>query len=172
MPAFVWATSQFHLHEVSKVADLKTRMIRAGFTAILALVVVGTVHAQSREARISERLQPEGRVCMAGEPCAAGGRGASSTVGSAPSSVAEGQAFNVEQVYQQSCAVCHNSGMAGAPKLGDDAVWASAIEEKGIATLVQNAITGIGAMPPRGMCMTCSDENIDELVKYLAGQAE
>jgi cytochrome c5 len=153
------------------VADFKTRMIRAGFTALLVLVVGGTVHAQSREARIAERLQPQGQVCLAGDPCAGAGA-ASTTVGSAPSSVAEGQAFNVEQVYQQSCAVCHNSGMAGAPKLGDEALWASRIEEKGFATLVQNAITGINAMPPRGMCMTCSDENIDELVKYLAGQTE
>jgi cytochrome c5 len=153
------------------VLDFKTNILRTGVLLVCGLIFTGSVFAQSREARIAERIKPAGQVCLAGEPCA--GEPTAGAIGnSPPSSVASGETFNAEQIYQQSCAVCHNSGMAGAPKLGDDEVWNARLEEKGIALLVQNAITGINAMPPRGMCMTCSDENIESLVKYLIGQAE
>ena len=153
------------------MVDFKTKLMRIGVITICGLIFTGSVFAQSREARIAERIKPAGEVCLAGEPCA--GEPTAAAIGdSPPSSVASGESFNAEQTYQQSCAMCHNSGMAGAPKLGDDDVWATRLEEKGLPLLVQNAITGINAMPPRGMCMTCSDENIETLVKYLTGQAE
>jgi cytochrome c5 len=153
------------------VVDFKTNLVRVAVMALCGLIFTGSVFAQSREARIAERIKPAGEVCLAGQPCA--GEPAAAVIGdSPPSSVASGETFNVEQTYQQSCAMCHNSGMAGAPKLGDDAVWAVQLEQKGLALLVQNAITGINAMPARGMCMTCSDENIEALVSYLTGQEE
>ncbi len=153
------------------MVDFKTNLMRVGVMAVCSLFFTGFVIAQSSEARIAERIKPAGEVCLAGEPCA--GEPTAAAVGdSPPSSVAAGEAFNAEQTYQQSCAMCHNSGMAGAPKLDDADEWAARLEEKGLPLLVQNAITGINAMPPRGMCMTCSDENMETLVKYLLGQAE
>ena len=146
-------------------------LIRIAAIAVSGLIFTGAVFGQTSEARIAERIKPAGAVCLAGEPCA--GDPAAAAIGnSPPPSVASGEAFDAEQTYQQSCAMCHNSGMAGAPKLGDADVWAARLEEKGLPLLVQNAITGINAMPPRGMCMTCSDENIEALVKYLVGQTE
>jgi len=153
------------------VVDFKTNLMRVGVMVLCSLIFTGSVFAQSREARIAERIRPAGEVCLAGQPCA--GEPAAAAIGdSPPSSVASGETFNAEQTYQQSCAICHNSGMAGAPKLGDNDLWAAQLEEKGLPLLVQNAITGINAMPARGMCMTCSDENIEALVRYLIGQAE
>lgn len=154
------------------MVDLKSSLAAAGAVAICAAVFAGPVLGQSREERIAERLQPVGEVCLQGDACAAGAGATVGAASSAPASATEGQEFSVEQAYQQNCSVCHNSGMAGAPKLDDAEEWNKRAEEKGLAQLVQNAITGINAMPPRGMCMTCSDENLAELVSYLSGHEE
>ncbi len=148
---------------------LRNTLSVAGLLAVL-VVFAGSVTAQSRDDRIAERIKPVGEVCLAGEPCA-GGAGAVSIIAPAlPIAAVEG--FSVTQTYTQSCAMCHDTGMAGAPKLGDADVWASRIQDKGMETIIQNAITGINAMPPRGMCMTCTDENIADLVEHLIGDTQ
>src|SRR5690606_40872029 len=60
------------------------------------------------------------------------------------------------QIYAATCAACHGTGVAGAPTLGDTAAWAPLLE-KGYETLLQNAINGINAMPPRGGNPNLSD---------------
>lgn len=82
-------------------------------------------------------------------------------------SVAE-EAFDVESVYKRTCAVCHDSGVAGAPRKGSS-VWASRLG-KGEAVLLANTKKGIGAMPPKGLCQDCSDEQLSALIKYLTAQ--
>lgn len=153
---------------------LRVSLTRLTF-ALVAVVLAGSVAAQSqsREARIAERLQPAGEVCLAGEACAGAvaGAAAAGAGSSAAASTAVAAGFSAEQTYQQSCAMCHNAGVAGAPKLGD-AEWTRRLEAKGRDTIVQNAINGLNAMPARGMCMTCSDENIAELVDYLVGSVQ
>lgn len=139
----------------------KSRVVKLGLL-VLSLGLVGSVWAQSiSEQQIAERLQPVGNVCLAGEDCAAGG---ATVAASAASAV-----FSAEATYDQYCAMCHNTGMAGAPERSDAAHWEARIADAGLDTIVTNAINGINAMPPRGMCSTCSDENIAELVDYLAG---
>jgi cytochrome c5 len=73
-----------------------------------------------------------------------------------------------EEVYAASCVACHATGVMSAPKLGDKAAWSKRVE-KGLPTLLQNARTGCNAMPPKGGCAACSDEEIQAAVKYLAG---
>ncbi|MBA3981106.1 MAG: cytochrome c5 family protein [Alcanivorax sp.] len=75
-------------------------------------------------------------------------------------------AATVEERYNQSCVFCHASGAAGAPKTGDQAAWAPRLE-KGMDTLVKNTREGIGAMPPRGMCGDCSDDEYRALIEYM-----
>ena len=53
------------------------------------------------------------------------------------------------------------TGAAGAPKTGDAAAWAPRIA-KGMDTLYGNAINGVGAMPAKGLCADCSDDEINE----------
>jgi cytochrome c5 len=145
---------------------LNSRVVKLGLM-ILGLGVASAALAQSvRDQQIAERLQPVGSVCLAGEACAAGGSAASSgsAVAQAPSA-----AFSAQGTYDQYCAMCHNTGMAGAPRMGDAAHWTARVEEIGLAAIVTNAISGINAMPPRGMCATCSDEQIAEVVEYLSG---
>lgn len=139
----------------------------ARISALLASVVfAGALTAQSRDEIVAERLKPIGEVCLAGEACAAGGAAAP-----AAAAAAAGE-FSVESAYAASCSVCHASGMAGAPRTDDAAAWAARVAEKGMEGLVANAINGVNAMPARGMCMTCSDENIAALVEYITTQAQ
>lgn len=53
------------------------------------------------------------------------------------------------KVYQTVCAVCHASGVAGAPKVGDRKVWAPLIEE-GQAILTAHGYVGVRGMPAKG----------------------
>ena len=74
------------------------------------------------------------------------------------------------RIYTSTCAMCHDAGLAGAPKLGDKAAWAVRVE-KGVDVLHQHALSGVNAMPPRGTCMACSDEEILSTVKYMVNAA-
>jgi cytochrome c5 len=140
---------------------LKSRVVKLALL-VLSIGIAGSVWAQStRDQQIAERLQPVGTVCLAGEDCASAG---ATVVASAANAV-----FSAEATYDQYCAMCHNTGMAGAPERSNDAHWEARIADAGLDTIVSNAISGINAMPPRGMCATCSDDNIAELVDYLAG---
>jgi len=79
--------------------------------------------------------------------------------------------FDVERAYMQSCWACHNSGAAGAPKVGDAAAW-SARMEKGIDAVVTNAVNGLNAMPAKGMCFTCTNDDLKALVQYMVDNSK
>ena len=144
------------------MSTMKSRMVRVVLVA-LGLTMAGTLWAQqSRNQQVSERISSVDNVCMAGEECAAAG---TATMAQA------GTDFSVDGTYEQYCAMCHNTGMAGAPELGADDFWSERLDEVGFETIVTNAIDGVNAMPPRGMCNDCSDTEIGELVEYLLGDA-
>jgi len=73
--------------------------------------------------------------------------------------------------YNKSCAVCHATGAANAPKTGDASAWAPRME-KGMDVLVQSVNNGMNAMPPKGMCFDCSDEEYQALIELMAKHAE
>ncbi|MFP3459052.1 c-type cytochrome, partial [Psychrobacter sp. SIMBA_152] len=50
------------------------------------------------------------------------------------------------------------------PKSADD--WAPRIA-KGKDTLLDHAINGFNAMPPRGTCMDCSDDEISAAIDFM-----
>lgn len=72
-------------------------------------------------------------------------------------------------IYSVSCASCHTYGMRGAPKLTDKAAWAPRLAQPP-GTLVTHVIKGLGWMPPRGTCTTCSDEDIKAAVDYMVSR--
>ncbi len=69
--------------------------------------------------------------------------------------------------YNKSCAVCHNTGAANAPKTGDAAAWEPRLA-KGMEALLQSVNNGLNAMPPKGMCFDCTDDEYKELITYMA----
>ena len=74
----------------------------------------------------------------------------------------------VKSLYQKSCISCHVSGAAGAPRTGDQAAWQQRIDEKGMDSLIDNVVNGIGSMPPTGLCSKCSREDYRNLILYMA----
>ena len=69
--------------------------------------------------------------------------------------------------YQRFCFSCHASGAAGAPRMGDVRAWAPRIA-KGEEALIRATIEGIPpGMPPRGLCMQCSDEELAATVQFM-----
>ncbi|MGY0218232.1 c-type cytochrome [Endozoicomonadaceae bacterium StTr2] len=110
-------------------------------------------------AEIVERIQPMGHVCKIGEDCANG-----AAVASASSGPREPEA-----IFNQYCGACHNSGLLGAPKVNDDASWNARLQAAGDFTgLLNNAINGIKAMPPKGTCMDCTDDEISATITYMS----
>ncbi|MBA2777780.1 c-type cytochrome [Billgrantia kenyensis] len=71
-----------------------------------------------------------------------------------------------EAIYNQACMACHMTGAAGAPIRGNDDHWAERME-KGMETLYENSITGIGAMPPKGGHANLSDDEVRAATDYL-----
>ncbi|KGS75206.1 cytochrome C1 family protein [Burkholderia pseudomallei MSHR5596] len=76
-----------------------------------------------------------------------------------------------EEVYKAVCVTCHGTGAAGSPKFGDAAAWAPRIAA-GYDEVLHLALTGKGAMPPRGGTNPddYSDYEIARAVVYMANQ--
>lgn len=119
------------------------------------------------ERAISERIKPVGSVCLEGEDC--GGAVAVADAGDADGGSDEPR--DGATVYDSGCASCHASGAAGAPKTGDADAWAERID-KGMDTLVKHAYEGFNAMPARGMCGDCSEDEIAAAVEYIVDQSQ
>jgi cytochrome c5 len=75
-----------------------------------------------------------------------------------------------EQVYRETCAACHDTGAAGAPRIGDKKAWAPRIRE-GKRMMVKMAIRGIRGMPPRGGNPALTDEEVERAVVYLLNRS-
>jgi cytochrome c5 len=95
----------------------------------------------------------------------AAGGGSGTTV-----AAADNASKTPEQLYQGACFACHGTGAAGAPKLGDAAAW-SERGAKGLDALVSSAVSGIGAMPPRGGS-AYDDDQIRAAVEYLLNNSK
>lgn len=76
-------------------------------------------------------------------------------------------AASVEERYGKTCATCHATGVANAPKKGDKAAWAPRLKQ-GDATLLTHVKQGFKAMPPKGLCNDCSDAEFKALITYMS----
>jgi len=75
-----------------------------------------------------------------------------------------------KKVYEQVCAACHASGVAGAPKFGDKAAWAPRLKE-GMDVVHNYALKGKGVMPPKGG-YGGSDADVIAAADYMANAAK
>ena len=71
-----------------------------------------------------------------------------------------------QAVYDRSCGVCHNGQIPTAPQKGDKAAWEPRLA-KGMDVLVQSVTNGLTAMPPRGLCMDCTAEDYQAVIKLM-----
>ncbi len=113
-----------------------------------------------QEREIAERLAPVGNVVMEGDVTTA-----------APAVATSSEPRSGETIYSSTCTTCHSTGAAGAPKFGDAAGWADRIA-KGLDELYGSALNGFKGMPPKGLCMDCSDDEIRAAVDYMASNSQ
>lgn len=170
-----------------------------GFGATSLLAAIALPHSAYSQ-NVADNIRPVGSVCMVGQPCVgatAGNAGSSAMPAATTAQVAEvveevvedaadngAEAaeemvamevaaavsdFDAAGVYQMNCFACHGTGAAGAPMLGDSEAW-DARMEKGMEAVMANAINGVGAMPARGICMSCSDDDLQQVVEYMLAQ--
>lgn len=78
-------------------------------------------------------------------------------------------AEEVSSKWSKSCALCHASGVGGAPRIGASAEWAPRLA-KGKAVLMAHTIDGFNDMPPLGYCMSCDRDDFSALIDFMAGE--
>lgn len=140
--------------------SLLKKLMLVGVAAAALSGMAYAANDMSSEA-IAERTKPVGSVYTAAE--------LEGIVGSAPASTDSGEPAaprTGEAVYTASCSACHGTGVAGAPIKGNAEQWASRVAQ-GRDTLIKHALEGFNAMPARGACGNCSDEEITNAVDYM-----
>jgi cytochrome c5 len=100
---------------------------------------------------VLKRILPVGQVTLAETSAPAGGQ-------------------NGEQVYQTVCKTCHETGLVGAPRLGDKAAWAPRIKA-GVDALYTAALKGKNAMPPKGGNQNLTEAEVQRAVVYMANRS-
>ena len=102
------------------------------------------------------RIQPVARVEMRQAPAAVPGKPRDGAT-----------------VFGTVCKACHETGVAGAPKIGDKAAWAPRIAA-GKPTLYEHALQGYqgktGVMPPKGGRTDVPDDLVKQAVDYMVSQ--
>jgi cytochrome c5 len=75
-----------------------------------------------------------------------------------------------EDIVTAVCAACHQTGAAGAPKIGDKAAWAPRLAQ-GLDGLVKSATAGKNAMPPKGGAADASDIELARAIAFMANKS-
>ncbi|MFW5927101.1 MAG: c-type cytochrome [Wenzhouxiangella sp.] len=147
------------------------------FTVVILLLAVfihGTQDQEpppAREAAKEERLQPVAGVYSGETGRAAAQAAAEAAAEEKEPELAFDGSTDGEMIYQRVCAACHASGAAGAPMLTAPDDWEERLD-KGRDGLVESAIDGIGAMPPRGGRNDLGDEQVAASVDYMLDQID
>ncbi len=132
-------------------------MLKQFFTMIvLAFIAVAAQATQLSNESIDDRTKPVGKVYLEGDKIPQ----------IKPVVKKQDGPRSGEDVYNTACAACHSTGAAGAPKTGDVAGW-TALIARGIDDLLASAIKGKGAMPPRGLCTSCSDDELKAAIQHM-----
>lgn len=135
----------------------KLKLIAVAAITFFALNAWAADDAQ--RAKIEKRIQPVASVCASAE-CAGGAASAAPVAAAARSG---------EEIYNSTCSACHGTGLLNAPKKGDSAAWDARFAQ-GEETVLKHAIHGLNAMPPKGTCANCSDEELLATIHFMAGK--
>ncbi len=115
---------------------------------------------------IEERIKPVGEVYVGSVPPEALAQSQAQAEKQTAQAAGAPKFSSGKEVYEAVCQVCHTTGAAGAPKLGDKAAWTKYLD-KGIEGNYQAAINGAGAMPAKGGRGDISDEDVKSAVDYI-----
>lgn len=78
---------------------------------------------------------------------------------------------SARDLAKASCFTCHQSGLMGAPKVGDRSDWEKRLEQ-GFDTLVSHAKEGFNSMPARGGNPGLSDTEVENAILFMLEQSE
>jgi len=133
-----------------------------GFVLLMAKDGYGLnmARVQGDESAVADRIKP----VVSLEALMSGGEAASASAAAAPAAMK-----SPEELFNGACAACHNTGVAGAPKLGDAAAWEPRYA-RGMDALFASATNGKGAMPPRGGS-SYSDDEINSVIGFMLEKA-
>ncbi len=106
----------------------------------------------------------------AGSTPAAGATPATPAAGFIPAAGADTLNAAVMQKWSRSCALCHVTGNAGAPRVGNVGEWQERLTQ-GAGVLLTHTIEGINDMPPLGYCMSCEREDFIAMIDFMAGES-
>jgi len=122
----------------------------------LGIALTLSLSVNASDDAVKKRILPIGDVYLAGAQPAA------PVVPAGPRTGAD--------IYQTTCFGCHGTGAGGAPKKGDTAAWAPRVAQ-GMDVLFDHAWNGFtgksGMMPARGTCMSCSEDEIKDTIKFI-----
>ncbi|TAM83318.1 MAG: cytochrome c5 family protein [Candidimonas sp.] len=179
--------ASFHLNVGSDASSPASILSRIKPVATLKLVEPGTAAAASAQTATvaAAAPAPAASVPAASVPAtpapaaapaqpskkAAPANAAPATVAAIPGLPADA-ATNPEgeKLYKTVCFACHAAGVLGAPTFGSMEKWAPFIKT-GLNTMVEHAIHGIGAMPPRGGSQA-TDAQMRAAVEYMVAHAK
>lgn len=138
--------------------------MRLGIVALLSLFSFALYALEDMDRlQIQQRIQPVGKVRVEDQ-----------NDGSSPSGVENKATTEVaakkeagQETYEQYCIICHRDGLAGAPKFRDANDWKPHMQGKKIDDLLAVAIKGLNAMPAKGTCFECSDEELKDAIIYM-----
>lgn len=74
-----------------------------------------------------------------------------------------------QQIVQHYCAVCHARKpliQLGAPRIGVESDWTTRLKQ-GMQKIFINTSEGFNAMPARGGCFECSDDQLMLAIIYM-----
>ncbi len=132
------------------------------FLVVFMFTLAGSVSADHlNEHSVEKRTKPSGSVYVEGDDVPV----------SKPAVVASTGSRTTEDIYKTKCAACHATDAIGAPMFGNAASWTDRIA-KGEETLINNAMNGFNAMPPKGTCGDCSADEIKQTVLYMIANSQ
>jgi cytochrome c5 len=149
---------------MSKNSELRsvietTAVVIGSFVAAIVLIVLLTKDYSSGEVQAPEKVvdgsttEPVAQVTVADE-----------TAADKTSSVSS---IDAKKIVAANCAMCHEGGLMGAPKIGNADQWAPRIAQ-GKDTIILHAINGIRQMPARGGNSKLSDDEVAAAVIDMA----
>lgn len=136
--------------------------IRSMLVVPAIALALWAVNAQATaDEAIAERIKPVGQVCISGQEC----KGVE-----AVAAVTGGATRSADDIVARHCTACHTPGLLGAPRIGDTAAWKTRADELGgMDGILAKAISGINAMPPKGTCGDCSDDELRAAIGKMSG---
>lgn len=98
------------------------------------------------------------------------GSSAAGTAGgdAAPAAASASLDAAVMQKWSRSCALCHVTGNAGAPRVGNAGEWRDRLTQS-TGVLLTHTIEGFNDMPPLGYCMSCERGDFIAMIDFMAG---